>query len=159
MGAPRGTPEQRFWRYVTPTEGCWNWQGCVASNGYGNLRDRGRTLTTHRLSWEIHHGPIPAGLFVCHTCDNRRCVNPAHLFVGTAADNAADMVAKGRHVKCDPMRGTKNPKAKLTEDQVRAIRSMYRSGHIGVPRLGRFYGISGAMVHNIVKRKAWVCVA
>jgi hypothetical protein len=89
----------RFWAKVQKSAGCWTWTANHLPKGYGVIgvgaADQGLKLA-HRVSWEIHFGPIPAGLFVCHRCDNPPCVRPDHLFLGTVQDNVDDMVAKGR---------------------------------------------------------------
>jgi hypothetical protein len=87
----------RFWSKVEKTEICWNWMGALCSSGYGNFITSDRRWSgAHRLSWEWANGPIPAGLCVLHRCDNRKCVRPEHLFLGSEGDNTNDMVAKGR---------------------------------------------------------------
>jgi hypothetical protein len=89
--------EVRFWAKVCKTDTCWLWTG-VKSVGYGHMWDgSGRPKHAHRLSWEIHHGPIPSGMDVLHRCDTPACVRPDHLFIGTASDNMLDAVSKGRH--------------------------------------------------------------
>jgi hypothetical protein len=78
---------------------CWNWQGSAGNSGYGKLRiGHSKDHQTHRLSYQLFHGEIPDGLCVLHRCDNRKCINPEHLFVGTHADNTRDMIEKGRHI-------------------------------------------------------------
>lgn len=87
----------RFWDKVEKTAGCWLWNGALKSNGYGSFRPfKGAWTSAHRHAWQLAHGAIPDGRMVLHTCDNRRCVNPAHLFLGDAQANMDDMRAKGR---------------------------------------------------------------
>lgn len=84
--------------------GCWIFLGAITDLGYGKIGYNRKVLFAHRLSFMLHKGDIPRGLMVCHKCDNRRCINPDHLFLGTAKENTQDMMKKGRHVK----RGQKN---------------------------------------------------
>lgn len=90
------TTEERFWEKVDKTGECWPWTACIERNGYGSFHVGGRRKWAHRVSYELNVGPIPSGEYVLHSCDNRRCVNPAHLRVGTHADNMRDMVDRGR---------------------------------------------------------------
>lgn len=146
----RTTPiAERFWPKVDkrgPDE-CWEWQAYVLPNGYG-LIGRGRAGEgmeyAHRQSYLLAHGDIPPGLFVCHRCDNRRCVNPSHLFLGTIADNNADAAAKGRSAL-----GERNGMAKLTDAQVREIRSLKAAG-IPQADLARNYGVGPMQISRIV---------
>lgn len=93
-----GPAEQRFWNYVDASGSCWIWTGSKTDAGYGtHWTDDKKLVGAHRYSYELHNGPIKDGLFVCHRCDNPPCVNPGHLFLGTAKDNAEDMVRKGRN--------------------------------------------------------------
>lgn len=110
----------RLWAKVQkghPGE-CWEWTGYANRAGYGQISVGGGSralMGTHRAAWQVTHGAVPRGLFVCHHCDNPRCCNPSHLFLGTNADNIADAVAKGR------LKG----RPKVTDDQVAALRSKY----------------------------------
>lgn len=85
-----------YWSLVIVQEGCWDWSGYKQPEGYGTF-PHAKTWYAHRVSWELHNGPIPDGMHVLHTCDNPPCSNPAHLFLGTVADNMADRKAKGRN--------------------------------------------------------------
>ena len=156
----QGTVEERFWRYVTPgqPDECWLWTGYVTKGGYGQInRGQGKGLIfAHRLSWELHHGPIPTDMLVCHVCDNPICVNPAHLFTGTDADNLADMRRKGRE-RHPAQKGSANGMTKLTEEQVIEIRRLCAQG-VALRAIAPMFGISYSNVGYIVRRKTWTNV-
>jgi hypothetical protein len=131
VGKERRSPiERRFWSYVVKGDGCWAWSGSRNEDGYGILSRPGRhtgKVGAHRLSWEIHRGPVPDGLSVLHRCDNPQCTNPDHLFLGTQADNMQDCAAKKRlHIR--EQRGERNAFTKLTNEDARAIRDRYAAG-------------------------------
>jgi hypothetical protein len=133
---------ERFLRFVEqcPETGCWLWRGAVfGGTGYAQLSSRRgqRPYAGHRLAYELFVGPIPEGLFVCHKCDVRRCVNPAHLFLGTPLDNSIDAAKKGR------TRG-----AKLSVEQLSAI----AESTLGIRALSRKYGISRPRIRALKKR-------
>src|SRR5438876_1199434 len=119
---------------------CVLWTRSQNGHGYGKLSLGGRIVAAHRAVYEERIGPIPAGLMVLHHCDTRSCINPAHLFLGTARDNAMDAVAKGRW-KSNPPKGERSPNAKVTAREVLAIRERHRNGE-SFASLARDYGIS-----------------
>lgn len=104
---------------------CQEWQGCLNRDGYGkvNIRRLGATTYAHRISYRHYLGEVQEGLHVCHTCDNPKCVNPDHLFLGTAQDNMSDMINKDRHVIVD-QRGERNGHSKLTKEDVLKIKEL-----------------------------------
>jgi hypothetical protein len=127
---------------------CKEWTGARDRDGYGTLGRR--KLRAHRIAWEAAYGPIPPGLLVCHHCDNPPCVEPTHLFIGTAADNMQDASAKGRLPTHPP--GEAHPNAKLTDAQVHAIRDAYqRHGHPNQLDLARTYGMSQASINRMLR--------
>lgn len=130
--------------------GCWYWTGCKTAAGYGRFSFHNSEVYAHRTSYEIHKGPIPSGLSVCHECDNPACVNPNHLFLGSQADNMHDMIGKGR-AKLRPQLGEEHGEAKLTEAQVMQIREDTRNQRT----IAADYGISQTNVSDIKRRKIW----
>lgn len=150
---------ERFWKKVAiagPSD-CWPWQSYVAPHGYGRIclssRPRSRCVRAHRLAYFFHYGVEPGELCVLHSCDNRRCCNPAHLRLGTPADNARDRSLRNR---LNPRMGEAHTLARLTEKQVRAI--LEEAPKIGKgckAELARRYGVSFSTVASIVNRTSW----
>lgn len=132
---------------VDESTGCWNWTTSRRA-GYGSIWVDGKNRRAHRVSYELHHGDIKDGLYVCHRCDNPVCVNPEHLFLGTSAENSADRDAKGRHIT---HRGSDNVSAKLTEEDVIAIRASDGKGIV----LAAYYGVSPSRISEIRTGKKW----
>ena len=139
-------------RVVPQDSGCHFWTGCVNTNGYGQMCGEGQTWSTHRYAWTQANGPIPPGMWVLHRCDVRRCVNPEHLFLGTAQDNSRDMVAKGRKVT---NRGESHKLAKLTDGEVREIRLRYNGARGDITRLAKAFGVSRNAIERVVKGTGW----
>lgn len=127
-----------------PNSGCWLWTGAVNDSGYGLFRNNERA---HRVSYEIHKGPIPNGLVACHKCDNRLCVNPDHIFIGTKGDNNRDMHAKGR---ANRPRGEANH-SRLSGEQVEFV----LLSQLGTRQLGRLLGVSHTCISRIRRGLRW----
>lgn len=146
--------EVRFWQHVVKDpapDGCWIWRGGKPKD-YGTIELRGCTLHAHRVAWELHNGPIPAGLHVLHTCDVRRCVRPGHLFLGTTRDNQLDCVKKGRN---NPLRGEASRLTRFTAAEVLAMRGQYDAGGVSITELARQRHCSVANAWAIVRHKSW----
>ena len=147
------TTLSRFRRYIGKPDaaGCLPWTGAVKQRGYGILmQTNGKAVKAHRFAWTRVHGAIPDGMLVCHTCDNRKCVNVSHLFLGTNADNMADMRAKERQA-----RGERSGKSKLTAELVLIIRALYADGLFGQQALADMFDVSDSQINAIVLRKNW----
>ena len=141
---------RHFWAQVncgSPLE-CWNWKRQPGGKGYPKVWDGAHTIEAQRYCWMIAFGPIPAGLLVCHKCDNRRCVNPFHLFLGTIADNQADKVAKGRQ-----SRGETQGNRKLSEADVREIRRL--AGRFTDRAIGQRFGVRPGCILKVRTLKTW----
>jgi len=140
---------------IDETTGCWDWQGCIQSNGYARVTFEYVTMGAHRLSYLAFKGLIPKGHDVCHKCDNRKCVNPEHLFIGTRLDNMKDAVSKSRQSKGDklsiPRRGDKSYLAKLTWGQVREI----RASTLTTRQLANIYHVSADNIRRIKNNNTW----
>lgn len=160
--APRGPLENRFWPHVDKRgpDDCWEWvNGSFyrhPTNGtdtYGCISFNGKRQGAHRASWYLHHGEIPEGMQVLHTCDNTKCVNPKHLFLGTHQDNMNDKAAKGRSGP-RPIRGERHGRHKLTEGDVREI---IRERRARVPRkvVADKYGVCEGTIAHIDSGKIW----
>lgn len=142
---------------------CWEWEGSLR-NGYGNFNLNGKIKASHRLSYIIFKGEFPDGLCVCHSCDNPACVNPNHLWLGSYKDNNLDCVKKGRRPDKrgkngfwwgkHPNQGEKNPKVKLTEEQVREI----RSSNLLQKEIGKIYNLNQTTISKIKLGKIWTHV-
>jgi len=168
------TLAERFWVKADRSGGsaaCWPWTGSRNVKGYGRVSEHGRPVLAHRVAWALAHGEMAApgmGL-VLHHCDSPPCVNPGHLYLGTAADNTADMMAKGRHGSYIPepprggdwyaahpriLRGEAIGNAKLTEGAVRDIRARRVAGET-LGAIALRYGISAPSVHRVIARTGW----
>lgn len=161
---------ERFWGRVDRSGGpdaCWPWTRYCDPAGYGRLYFQGNSFYAHRFAFIVSHGTIPEGLHICHTCDNPPCCNPAHLWAGTARDNAHDAQEKGRRLKPNPnpkkryqatgnypCKGTTHGRAKLTNDDVRAIRQLCRDG-VRHEDIAIRFGVSASLISEINTRKIW----
>jgi hypothetical protein len=143
----------RFWARVEKSDGCWLWQGGTnGGSGHGvlgvHLESGKRTnRSVGRIAYELTRGPVPRQLYVCHHCDNPRCVRPDHLFLGTPADNMRDMCQKGRGGR------------KLNPELVGEIRRAYAAGGVTMEQLGRDYDTDIANIHRVIHRQVWKYVA
>ena len=157
-----GSDVERFWRKVRKSNGCWEWQAARFTAGHGAFRLRPhdgkqRLARAHRIAWELTHGAIPDGRVVCHRCDNPPCVRPDHLFLGTQAENLADMRAKGRLGKNRGRPGEQHSQARLTRSDVVEMRRLRREG-ASFASLARRFGVGRATANRAVRGESWAHV-
>jgi hypothetical protein len=147
---------ERFWRKAKQNGQCWEWQGHTKRNGYGSINvGGGRFRNAHRVAWELaNHQLVPEGRQVLHNCDNRRCVRPDHLRLGTHADNMRDMQLRGRAGRHNKACGEANARAKLTVAKVQEIRRQHIAGKT-YAAIGRAFGVRYPTISLIVRRKTW----
>jgi hypothetical protein len=142
-----------FWNRVKVghPEECWEWIGKPDSVGYGAMTYQKKSWRSHRLSYVLTYGNnIPKGMSICHRCDNRKCCNPNHLFLGTHQENISDMIQKQRQIKGECVHS-----CKLTETDVVQIRQMYDKGKVGYIRLSKQFGVNYKTIQAIIRRKTW----
>jgi len=167
IGRPKGSKNKwnsrwhlpladRFWEkvYIRGNDDCWEWRAFIHPKGYGTIAINRKMFGAHRVAWELTYGEIPEGLFVLHHCDNRKCCNPKHLFLGTIKDNAQDMALKGRG-RVPDNRGEKHGMNKLTEEQIKHIRELYSNGEYSQYKLGIMFNVSHQYISKVISRKAW----
>ncbi len=154
-GSSYSSLKERFWDKVNikSEDECWEWLASTHYKwGYGNFNLDGKYISAHRYSWMLYNQQeIPKGMCICHHCDNPKCVNPKHLFLGTVAENNEDKRKKGRQ---SSVIGEKNPKAKLKDDDVRKIRILNEQGISGA-ELGRLFNVVPEEIYSILSGKRW----
>jgi len=167
----------RLYRYIQFNGSCWDFTGALDRDGYPKIKIGGTRFSAHRVSYHLHKGDIPDGLLVCHRCDNPRCINPLHLFLGTVRDNTVDASVKGRlatgernglvaykrsvargdivptHTTALP--GENNHQHKLTEADVLLIRKLHAQRVETYGKLAAKYGVTKGCIAHIVTRKSW----
>lgn len=149
---------ERFWNKVFKTSGCWYWKASKRS-GYGAFRFKGKIVSAHRFSYILTYGSIPFGKLVCHSCDNKICVNPSHLFLGSYRDNLIDSIQKGRIIKISVssitrfLPGEKHPFHKLTDKQVASIRKEYTKQGVTLKTIAKKYHVDKSLIWQIIRRK------
>lgn len=148
------SPKDRFLKFIRKTKTCWIYTGSGGNSGYGNFWDGSKITMAHRFSYRAYKGEIPNKMCVCHSCDNKSCVNPEHLWLGTQKQNLDDMYRKGRNRKRSggtyPI-GIMSHNAKLTKNEVLKIRNMYKTNNYSHRTLAKMFGVSHFCIEQVVK--------
>lgn len=151
--APNLPSEEQFWACVDkPETGCWLWPAARGGHGVATPNRLTGYKLPYRVAWELTYGPIPEGMFICHKCDVARCVRPDHLFVGTAADNNADMMAKRRN---GIARGKENGATTLIDEDIVEIRRLSECGAASYTQLSKQFGVHTNTIYRIVNKLTW----
>lgn len=145
---------ERFWIKVDRSSACWMWRAATNCRGYGMFWVNGQMQLAHRIAWLLVHGVLPKGACVLHHCDNPSCVNPAHLFLGTIAENNQDMRVKGRHAF-----GERHGRSRLKESDVIEIRRRHLSGGVTQSTLATEYGVAQGTISELVHGQTWARMA
>jgi len=148
---------ERFYNYlpdILDESICWEWKGYKDKNGYGVFSHNGKSVKSHRLSYEIHYAEPLNNLHCLHKCDNPKCVNPLHLFSGTILDNMKDKISKGRCYTGN-QKGENNGASKLLNEQVIKIRELYKTGNYTTIKLGNMYGVNRSTISYITNNKTY----
>lgn len=138
--------KERFFDNAIKSDGCWKWNGAMFPNGYGSLFYKGRNLLSHKVSYEIHNGEIPAGKIICHQCDNKWCCNPAHLFIDGYRGNAVDAIKKG----------LKFGRVALSSNEIIEIRNLSKEKTTQV--IADEYHVSRSTIQSILSKKTWTFI-
>ncbi|MCT7971195.1 HNH endonuclease signature motif containing protein [Laspinema olomoucense] len=146
--------QQRIESHLVSKDDCWLTDLCCCRYGYPRIRVNGKTEKASRVMFRLNYGEIPSHLYVCHKCDNRACVNPEHLFLGTQKENMTDMANKGRSTI-----GSRNPRAKLSEDDVVEIKCLLSEGKLNCQEISNLYGVDRKVISGIKNGKIWKHVA
>ncbi len=149
MNRKKNKPEDVWKRIDIKSEDeCWEWQGSLVNKKYGKMIVGWKYCLTHRIVYELKNGNIPPEMVVCHKCDNPKCCNPKHLFLGTQKDNIHDMISKGREKRY----------SKLTKIDVLEIRKLYATGNYTHTKLGKLFSVDRKNISCIVNNKTWLLI-
>jgi len=149
--------KERFWEKVNigKKDVCWEWSASLDGKGYGQISICGKPKRAHRVAWILKRGEIPENKFVCHHCDNRKCVNPNHLFIGGPLSNIQDMDRKGRRINT-PHHGEKHGMAILTNYKVKIIKFLLKNTNLKQNHIAKTFQVSNSTINHIKKNRQWV---